>query len=415
MTGYLLDHVELIASISSRGMALSQWVDAQPEPWAGVLRWSPLAAAFLLGMLLVWLWEKKPVKVESVAPREELVELAELEKLRGELTSTCLEKSQTQEKLLLLQKELKAALQENLQQNGQIESVQRVLEVKDQVVEDLRVKLASLEAMEPDRAMEAVRAEEALRILEQEERERGAAMDDESAGGEVGEDLQAFAAASEQLARVAVDFRNQTREALDAASEPGEGSSSSLVETEENVKAEGKDEVMEDWQELLLFVSTDPSIWNQEVNDSEHHFAISLNRVPQDVAFLRMRRLDTGEGIVLAVGHQDLASDGGEDKGIAFNGSHEEFYGAYHLGVYSETLPQEVEVRFAFGGWGFGHRASAICDSFALSCDLADSVSADKQTAQACAWAGREIDSSTLIEIVVFPRLPDLAEGDQLL
>jgi len=151
-----------------------------------------------------------------------------------------------------------------------------------------------------------------------------------------------------------------------------------------------------DWDELLLFRSSDPSIWNQSVNEGSQHCAILLSEVPGNIAYLRLRRLDTGEGVVIAIqGSGGLNQDGG-DLMVGFNGSNEEFYGARHLGIYSEESPQQVEIRFAYGGWGFGHRLN-------------------NETAQACAWAGQEINSDTVIEITVFSRFPGLTDNDQLI
>ncbi|MCF6312649.1 MAG: hypothetical protein L3J39_09385 [Verrucomicrobiales bacterium] len=411
-----------MASISSRGMALSQWVDAQAEPWASILRWSPLGGAFLLGMLLGGLWKWKALTAKPVDARGGLVEVQELEEVKAELASVLVEKPQTEEKLLLLQQELKAALRENSQQHGQIKSAQRVLEVKDQVVEDLRKKLDAMQAEAAARSVEKGELGALVIASEQALQEQLAVTGAAQAASELGQDLQAFADAAQRLAQVAADFRDQAQEEEDGESEVAQSAALLAAETEAEEEAPVKTEAdseelgLRDWRELLLFVSSDPSIWNQAVNESESHFAIPLSQVPSDVAFLRMRRLDTGQGIVLAVDYQDLISDGG-DRGIAFNGSNEEFYGAYHLGIYSEMLAQEVEIRFALGGWGFGHRANSSADSFARSFGVSnrEAEGEHKKTAQACAWAGREIDSATLIEIVVFPRLPDLAEGDQLL
>ena len=189
------------------------------------------------------------------------------------------------------------------------------------------------------------------------------------------EDLQEFAAASEKLAQAATKFREKTR-------------------SEEVVKQDRPETPIE-WDEVLVFRSSDPSIWNVSVNDGEDHCAIPLSEIPDNAAWLRLRRLDTGEGVVISVQTRDLTQDGG-DRSSGFNGSNEEFYGARHLGIYGEDLPQEVETRFAYGGWGFGHRVSG-------------------ETAQACAWAGHEINGGIVMEITVFPRMPEISASDQFI
>lgn len=361
-----LQYSELMASIQSQGMALSEWADAQPEPWATVLRFLPICSAFLLGLILVLLWKKKsatsPVKEETEEPSQ----------------VPCSPESQPDDKLPLLKNELKLTLQKNQRQKVKIESAKRALDVKDQQLEELKSELAAAKSVEASGDKSPIVEVESAA-------ESGAAI-------EMREDLQDFALASEQVARAAVDFRNNLRQ---------EASSQSYPESHPT----GVDsKTVVDWDELLLFRSRDPSIWNQNVNETEDHFAASLDEIPDDVAFLRLRRLDSGQGILIPLQQRELKEDGG-DRITGFNGSNEEFYGARHLGIYSESLSQEVEIRFALGGWGFGHAADSETD---------EAASPASKAAQACAWAGQKIDSETVIEITVFPRLPDLANEDQL-
>lgn len=320
-------------------MALSEWVDSLPEPWSMALRFLPITGAFLLGLILVLLWQRKPL---SMSP--------------GDST----------EKLSSLQNELRASLEKNKSQQEQIASAGRALKIKEQELDELRSQLSA--------AREAVNAavEEAppkvLRTID--------------TGVEPREDLQDFAAASEKLVKAAAQFRQKIRA---EAKKEGAG-------TGENGK---QSEIPPDWEELVLFRSNDPSIWNQAVDEGGDRHAVSLAQVPENAAFLRLRRLDTGEGVVVPVGVRDLTQDGG-GRSTGFNGSKEEFYGARHLGVYQEGLPQEVETRFAYGGWGFGHRANG-------------------GTTQALGWDGHEISNDTVIEITVFPRMPEMPTKDRLL
>ncbi len=347
MMGASLRFLEITASIQSQGLALSEWADAQPEPWEMVLRFLPISGAFFLGLLLVVFWKRRPFVVVSVEQEEKVP------------PPVVPPKSDAEEKLVLVQNELKLTLEKNKRQKERIASAKRALEVKDQEVAKLRLDISSAEeanltavAVEPesDKAPPSV-------IMEPRE------------------DLQELAAASEELAQVEVDFRKN-------------------LKTEKPI-AEDKGKAPADWDELLLFRSKDPAIWNQSVNEGENHRAILLSEVPDNMTYLRLRRLDTGEGVVMAVDAAGLKQEGG-DLMIGFNGSNEEFYGARHLGIYSEDLPQQVEIRFAYGGWGFGH-----CPN--------------NETAQACAWAGQEINSETVIEITVYSRFPGLTDNDQLI
>ncbi len=86
---------------------------------------------------------------------------------------------------------------------------------------------------------------------------------------------------------------------------------------------------------------------------------------------------------------------------FGFNGTNELFYGARHLGLFSETCPNEVETRFTYGGWGFGHRAHEIAP--------------EVEQLQAAGWEGREIPADTVFEIVIHEELPSLGQRDRIL
>lgn len=145
---------------------------------------------------------------------------------------------------------------------------------------------------------------------------------------------------------------------------------------------------------LVLFRSNDPGLWGSEVYTGMNRRARRLDWLPEGLAYLRLRRLDTGEGLVAPVTNAQLTDDGdGQSRG--FNGANEFFYGAHHLGFFDEALPQDFETRFTFGGWGFGHASTG-------------------PERQACGWAGREISEGTVFEIAVFRRMPVLAEKDRL-
>lgn len=146
---------------------------------------------------------------------------------------------------------------------------------------------------------------------------------------------------------------------------------------------------------LVLFRSNDPGLWGREFYGGGQRRSRSLDRLPAGLAYLRLRRLDTGEGIVARVTNDQLGEDG---DGLArgFNGSNESYYGARHLGLFDEALPQDFETRFTFGGWGFGHAAAG-------------------PEGQASGWAGRVIPSHTVFEFAVFRRMPVLGERDRLL
>jgi hypothetical protein len=320
-------------------MALSEWVDSLPEPWAMVLRFLPITGAFFLGLIVVLLWKRKALPADSKGAEKQPASW---------------------------QKELKDSLAKNNRLKGQLASSGREMKLKDQELEGLRTQLA---------ATTAIGTAGAKTIPVD-------AVPKDGSGIEPREELQDFAAASEKLAKAAVQFRQKIRAEAE----------------KEGLGAGGlgkQSEAPPDWDELLLFRSNDPSIWNQSVDGGEDHLSRSLTQVPANTAFLRLRRVDTGEGIVIPIETRGLTGEGGAHSS-GFNGTLEEFYGARHLGIFHEGLPQEVETRFAFGGWGFGHRVNG-------------------EATQAVGWAGQEISGDTVIEITVFPRLPEIPPGDRLL
>lgn len=146
---------------------------------------------------------------------------------------------------------------------------------------------------------------------------------------------------------------------------------------------------------LVLFRANDPKLWGSETYKGVNCRSRTLDLLPDGLAYLRLRRLDTGDGVVIAINSENLTGDGdGQVRG--FNGSNEHFYGAHHLGLFDESLPQDFETRFTFGGWGFGHSISG-------------------QDRQSSGWEGRPISTGTVFEIAVFRRMPVLGEHDRLL
>ena len=125
-----------------------------------------------------------------------------------------------------------------------------------------------------------------------------------------------------------------------------------------------------------------------------------MRATPDWADWISISRVDTGEMIfaptsIVGFSNNDFHSLTG------FNASHELFYGARHLGMFSETVPNEVETRFTYGGWGFGHRVSEDGD--------------ESESAQASGWAGKEISAETVFEIVLHQKLPEGAKADQVL
>ncbi|MDF1739904.1 MAG: hypothetical protein P1U86_12155 [Verrucomicrobiales bacterium] len=168
------------------------------------------------------------------------------------------------------------------------------------------------------------------------------------------------------------------------------------VEAEEN---EQKDED-EEPEVLVLFRSNDVGIWGKTIYRGTNHRARSLESIPDWNGWISMERLDTGERVFVRLDGDDL-DDLDRSTSIGFNASNELFYGARHLGVFSEACPNEVETRFTYGGWGFGHRVSPGGNS--------------AESLQAVGWEGKEIPSDTIFEICLHRELPEQRAQDRVL
>ncbi len=151
---------------------------------------------------------------------------------------------------------------------------------------------------------------------------------------------------------------------------------------------------------LVIFCSNDVELWGKDIYRGARCRARAIRDFPDWAEWISIRRLDTGERVFAPVRTASLFNGQTSDP-IGFNGTNELFYGARHLGIFSESCPNEVETRFTYGGWGFGHRAHEITP--------------EVEQLQAAGWAGREIPSDTVFEIVIHEELPALGPLDRLL
>lgn len=152
--------------------------------------------------------------------------------------------------------------------------------------------------------------------------------------------------------------------------------------------------------ELIVFCSNRVDLWGQEIYRGSHHRARRLASLPSWTQWISLTRLDTGERLFVSASTAALGSCESETS-HGFNGSGETYYGARHLGIFSADCPNEIETRFTYGGWGFGHRSGDI----ALA----------SENLQASGWAGREIPGDTVFAIVLHAELPDLGPKDTVL
>lgn len=123
---------------------------------------------------------------------------------------------------------------------------------------------------------------------------------------------------------------------------------------------------------VVLFRGRDPQAWNTHGNATTH--AVPIAQVPPDMQYLRLRRMDTGEAILIPLTHDRLlgAIRSEENPGLPYRwcGTNEHHWGGYHLGISEGKLVRgfdkpagagqvAVQVQFVdfFAGSGFGHVA----------------------------------------------------------
>jgi hypothetical protein len=156
----------------------------------------------------------------------------------------------------------------------------------------------------------------------------------------------------------------------------------------------------------VLFRADDPALWN--TNHPGPQFGLPLDKAPDPVRFLRLRRMDTGEALILCVTGAQLGKGNmpTPQEGCWWNGTASDEYGARHLGIVQAPrfrwphLDGVVSVMNdgwdAFRGSGFGH----LC--------MRD------HTGQHYCWRGQEIPR-TVFEIAVTGDPLDAAEQRCLL
>jgi len=154
---------------------------------------------------------------------------------------------------------------------------------------------------------------------------------------------------------------------------------------------------------LVLFRSSDPTIWNTEsTSKGEKDYAIPIGKAPRLTRYLRLRRTDTNAFVIIPMTKDKLGARA-TDGDIAWEGSLQFAQGGRHLGIDRKSWHCTVQdggkimVTHDRGnrGWGFGHKVHVN----------------DKQY---WAWAGEEIPE-TVLEISVKTEALTKAEADELL
>ena len=178
---------------------------------------------------------------------------------------------------------------------------------------------------------------------------------------------------------------------------PAEPAVLATVETGEVSESEAAAPVADS---AILFCGNDPSLWDRTVYRGQRHRALAIGDLQVEANFLRLRRLDTGDSVLVPISPGELSACSENPQTLGFHCGNDEYYGARHLGVFDERVPTDVEIRFTYGGWGFGH---------------SNAVGSLLEERQCCGWAGKEVAADTVFEISVFRERPELLPGEVLL
>jgi hypothetical protein len=147
-------------------------------------------------------------------------------------------------------------------------------------------------------------------------------------------------------------------------------------------------------QWTVLFRADDPSVWNTPSYLAER-WAAPLLYAPEDMRYVRLRRLDTSEYLILPLSRYEVQNGSlpTSEAGYWWNGTAKAAYGGYHLGIVQAPRFKFVAPRGmvdvmndgwdGFSGSGFGH-ADGVNDH------------------QHYCWLGKEIER-TIFEIAVSP------------
>lgn len=114
----------------------------------------------------------------------------------------------------------------------------------------------------------------------------------------------------------------------------------------------------------VLFRSKKPELWNTNTQDGDD-FAIPLKSVPAGTKYLRLRRMDTGEAIIIPMTVNRVNRADPQGPKVRWNGEGRDEHGGYHLGIAEGATAKFMEGKGTIGilmdGWdanpgsGFGH------------------------------------------------------------
>jgi hypothetical protein len=144
----------------------------------------------------------------------------------------------------------------------------------------------------------------------------------------------------------------------------------------------------------VLFRADDPALWNTDTHKGDQ-FAVSLGKAPDGIRYVRLRRMDTGEALIVPITQGSLSTDRlppPEQEGAWWNGTAKKEWAGRHLGIaevpryrwpnHAGMISIMDDGSDLYSGSGFGHKAAWTIDK------------------QYYAWRGKEIPR-TVFEIAV--------------
>ena len=106
---------------------------------------------------------------------------------------------------------------------------------------------------------------------------------------------------------------------------------------------------------VVLFKSKEPQGWEPKAIRS---------RVPKGMKYLRIRRIDTGDMVIIPLEAKALFKHAAISERLAWHGTNDHNFGAHHLGICDLSKEEVPEKSISISaepfddavGWGFGHK-----------------------------------------------------------
>ena len=120
----------------------------------------------------------------------------------------------------------------------------------------------------------------------------------------------------------------------------------------------------------VIFRSANPAIWNTDIKQGRNAFAMSLAKVPDRVKYLRLKRCDTDDYVIIEMSKERLGTTSNDGR-IGWNGKCFLACDTRWLGIYDKADDVNVPGHLftdagqnLCGGWGFGSKSYALGKQF---------------------------------------------------